>query len=161
VTNRQVPAIANPFSLIFGNFFANLFGDILNTVFPWQNLQATGEAASRSIAISDLQIKVAELQRARTEMAQKLKETVLLETLKLEEIAREFQGHQEIARREKARLQILTVSYRFGEGDTKTYLSELAGYDRSKMQTWREWSRLRSQLVRLRLVVFNTGEEGL
>jgi hypothetical protein len=159
VVSKTTPGIANPFSLIFGNFFANLFGDVLNTIFPWQNLQATGEAATRSIAISDLQIKVAQLQRGRTEMAEKLKETVLMETLKLEEIAREFQGHQEIARREKARLQILTVTYRFGEGESRAYLGELAAYDRSKIETWRHWSRLRAQLVKVKLLVFNTGDD--
>ncbi|MBR8829807.1 MAG: hypothetical protein Cpurp_01220 [Chlorogloea purpurea SAG 13.99] len=159
VVSKNTSGIVNPFSLIFGNFFANLFGDILNTIFPWQNLQSTGEAASRAIAISDLQIKVAQLQRGRTEMAQKLKETVLMEALKLEEIAREFQGHQEIARREKLRLQILQVSYRFGDGDSRAYLAELAAYDRSKIDTWRKWSRLRAQLIKLKLLVFNITEE--
>ncbi|MFM6323009.1 MAG: hypothetical protein ACKPGF_11350 [Microcystis panniformis] len=88
--NKDSPAIANPLTLIFGNVLGNIAGELLGGLFNWQGLQGGGEAVSRVIAIGDLQIKVAELQRNRAESANRLRELVLVETLKLEEIARDF-----------------------------------------------------------------------
>jgi hypothetical protein len=123
--NKDAPIVANPLTLIFGNVLGNVAGDILGGLFNWQGLQGGGDAAARSIAIGDLQIKVAELQRNRAEAANRLRELVLVETLKLEEIARDFQIQQEIARRERARIEIIRVSYRFGQGTSEGYLSQL------------------------------------
>ncbi|WP_206669378.1 hypothetical protein [Microcystis aeruginosa] len=69
---------------------------------------------------------MAELQRNRAESANRLRELVLIETLKLEEIARDFQIQQEIARRERARIEIIRISYRFGQGNSEGYLSQLS-----------------------------------
>ena len=80
----------------------DLAGQLFGKLFNWQGLITTQDATNRQIAIADLQIKVAELQRGRAEAAQKLRETVMLETLKLEEVAREFQIQQEIAKRDRA-----------------------------------------------------------
>jgi hypothetical protein len=156
--DKKSPGIANPLTLIFGNVLGNIAGELLGGLFNWQGLQGGGDAATRSIAIGDLQIKVAELQRNRAEAANRLQELVLTETLKLEEIARDFQIQQEIARRERARIQIIKVSYQFGEGSSEAYLSQLSAYDRQKASTWREWSRMRSQLVRVKILVLGVQE---
>ncbi|WP_206669375.1 hypothetical protein [Microcystis aeruginosa] len=101
---------------------------------------------------------MAELQRNRAESANRLRELVLIETLKLEEIARDFQIQQEIARRERARIEIIRISYRFGQGNSEGYLSQLSGYDRQKAQVWREWSRMRSQLTKVKILVIGVEE---
>lgn len=155
-TSKTDAGTANPLNFIFGNFFANILGNALQGIFNWQGLQSTGDVATRSIAISDLQIKVAELQRSRAQAADILREKVLIELLKLEEIARSFQIEQEIAKRDKARLEIIKVSYQFGEGNSESYLQQLSNYDRQKAATWREWSKLRSQLVKVKILVFGT-----
>ena len=156
--NKDSPLIANPLTLIFGNVLGNIAGELLGGLFNWQGLQGGGEAASRVIAIGDLQIKVAELQRNRAESANRLRELVLVETLKLEEIARDFQIQQEIARRERARIEIIRISYRFGQGSSESYLSQLSGYDRQKALVWREWSRMRSQLTKVKILVIGVEE---
>lgn len=156
--NKDSPAIANPLTLIFGNVLGNIAGELLGGLFNWQGLQGGGEAVSRVIAIGDLQIKVAELQRNRAESANRLRELVLVETLKLEEIARDFQIQQEIARRERARIEIIRISYRFGQGSSESYLSQLSGYDRQKALVWREWSRMRSQLTKVKILVIGVEE---
>jgi hypothetical protein len=156
--NKESPVIANPLTLIFGNFFGNLAGELLGGLFKWQNLQVSGDTASRSIAVADLQIKVAELQRNRSTTAERVREIVLLETLKLEEIAGDFQISQEIARRERARIEIIRVSYQFGQGSSESYLAQLSAYDRFKATTWREWSKLRSQLVKVKILVLGVQE---
>jgi hypothetical protein len=156
--NKDSPIVANPLTLIFGNFFGNLAGELLGGLFKWQDLQVSGDTASRSIAVADLQIKVAELQRNRAQTADRIREIVLLETLKLEEIARDFQISQEIARRERARIEIIRVSYQFGQGSSESYLAQLSAYDRFKATTWREWSKLRSQLVKVKILVLGVQE---
>ncbi|AIE76254.1 hypothetical protein [Synechocystis sp. PCC 6714] len=56
-----------------------------------------------------------------------------------------------IAKRDKQRLEIARVSYRFGEGDSERYLAQLSSYDRQKAATFREWSRLSSQVIKVKI----------
>ncbi len=149
----------NPFEIMLGNAASSILGFSLNTIFPIDRLFPQDGAMGRSIAIADLQIKVAELQRLKVEMREKIRESVLLEALKLEEIAREFQVQQEIAKRDRARIEINKVSYMFGEGNSESYLNQLSAYDRQKAGTWREWSRLRSQLVKVKVLVLGTDDD--
>jgi hypothetical protein len=50
-----------------------------------------------AIAISDLQVKSAELQQGRAELANKIREQVYLAAFGYDEAAREFQISQEVA----------------------------------------------------------------
>ena len=151
--------VVNPFRLLFGNTLAAYVGQGLAAVFNWSEFGANDAQQSRSIAIGDVQIKIAELQRNKAELTQKLREQVVVEVLKLEEIARNFQIEQAIAKRDKQRLEIAKVSYRFGEGDSERYLGQLSSYDRQKAATFREWSRLRNQVVQVKLLVLGSGED--
>lgn len=157
--NDKSPLINNPLTLIFGNVLGNLAGELLGNLFNWQGLQGSGETTTRSIAIADLQIKVAELQRHRVDAGEKIRELVLTETLKLEEVARDFQMQQEIGKRERARIEIIRISYQFGAGTSEGYLSQLSAYDRQKAAVWREWSRMRSQLVKVKILVLGTTDQ--
>jgi hypothetical protein len=149
----------NPFELIVTNLVSTFFGRGIASLIPIENLFPQEGAADRAISIGDLQIKVAELERLKGEVRDKLVQVVLEETLKLDEIVRDFQINQEIAKRDKARLTIIEVSYRFGEGDTASYLNELSKYDRQKAQAWKSWSQLRSQIAKVKLLVLGVGRE--
>ena len=118
------------------------------------------QAQQRAIAISDLQVKVAELQRGRTDIALKLRETVQLQVLEFDAAAREFQIAQVIAQREVTRMTLLEVEYRFGEGDTRTYLGNISSLDAQKAATLRSWTQMRSRLERIKLLVLGEREEG-
>lgn len=159
VSNGVEVPVNNPFRLIFGNLASALLGQGLGSLFNWQTTAANDAQQGRAIAIGDLQIKVAELQRNKAEIADKLRERVTLEALKLEELARDFQIEKEIAKRDKQRLDISKISYKFGEGDSKQYLAELSSYDRQKAATWRTWGRLRSQLTLVKILVLGNKEE--
>ena len=159
VSNGVETPVNNPFRLIFGNLASALLGQGLGNLFNWSAIAATDAQQSRSIQIGDLQIKVAELQRNRAEIVDKLRERVTMEALKLEEIARDFQIEREIAKRDKQRLEITKVSYKFGEGDSRQYLNELSAYDRQKAATWKSWGRLRSQLVLVKLLVLGNEDD--
>ncbi|AGF53718.1 slr6068 (plasmid) [Synechocystis sp. PCC 6803] len=153
VSNGVEPPVNNPFRLILGNTLSAFLGQGLGALFNWSDYAANDSQQQRAIAIGDIQIKIAELQRNKAELTQKLREQVVFEALKLEEIARNFQIEQEIAKRDKQRLEIAKVSYRFGEGDSERYLNQISAYDRQKAATFREWSRLRSQVITVKLLV--------
>lgn len=118
------------------------------------------QAQQRAIAISDLQVKVAELQRGRTDIALKLKETVQLQVLDFDTAAREFQIAQVIAQRESVRMQLIEVGYRFGEGNTEGYLGQMSAMDGKKAATLRSWTQMRSRLERIKLLVLGERDEG-
>ncbi|NEQ24657.1 MAG: hypothetical protein F6K28_37230 [Microcoleus sp. SIO2G3] len=138
----------------------------INTVLSFIGLplfrQASGGDAAtqqREIAIADLQVKVAEVERSRAEMANDLREEVILQVLEFDTIRREFQISQEVARRSTLRLQILDLNYRFAVGglNTPEYLAEVNSLDQQKAQTFRAWARLRTQLTRIKLLVMSEG----
>lgn len=122
-----------------------------------------GDAATqqREIAISDLQVKIAEIENKRGELANAIREQVMLQVLDFDQIRREFQIAQEVGRRATLRLQILEQNYRFAVGgmDTPRYLTELSNLDQQKAQTFRAWARLRSQLVRVKLLVLGSDSQ--
>lgn len=151
--------VTNPFRLLFGNALSAYLGQGLAAVFNWSEFGANDAQQAQSIAIGDVQIKIAELQRNKAELQQKLREQVVFEVLKLEEIARNFQIEQAVAKRDKQRLEIAKVSYRFGEGDSERYLNQISSYDRQKAATFKEWSRLRNQVVQVKLLVLGSGED--
>ncbi len=116
------------------------------------------ETQRNAIAISDLQIKVAELQRGRAELAQKIREQVYLAAFDYDEAAREFQISQEVAKRDASRIQLLQVEYRFGDGDTNNYLNSLNSLDSRKAQTYRSWAAMRSRIEKIKLLVLGVEE---
>ena len=120
-----------------------------------------GDAAaqSRSIAIGDLQVKLAEIQNKRGDLADTIREKVILSVLDFDVMRRDFQISQEIARRDTSKMKLIEVGYRFGEGETTAYLNQLSSLDKQKAETFRAWSKMRSQMARIKLLVLGAGEE--
>ncbi|MDV2997630.1 MAG: hypothetical protein N4J56_007335 [Chroococcidiopsis sp. SAG 2025] len=116
------------------------------------------ENQRNAIAISDLQVKSAELQRGRAELANKIREQVYLAAFEYDEAAREFQISQEIAKRDAVRMRLLEVEYRFGGGDSNSYLGSLNGLDSRKAQTYRAWASMRSRIEKIKLLVLGVEE---
>jgi len=120
-----------------------------------------GDAAaqSRVIAIGDLQVKLAEIQNKRGDLADTIREKVILSVLDFDVMRRDFQISQEIARRDTSKMKLIEVGYRFGEGETTAYLNQLSSLDKQKAETFRAWSKMRSQMARIKLMVLGAGEE--
>ncbi len=114
------------------------------------------QAQGRAIAISDLQVKLAEIQHGRAELASQIKEKVTLAVFDFDTSRREFQISQEVAKRESARMQLIEVEYRLGQGDSNSYLAQLTSLDAKKAQTFRAWASLRSQMEKIKLLVLGT-----
>jgi hypothetical protein len=122
---------------------------------------AGGDAATqqRVIAIADLQVKVVEVENKRGDLAAKIRETVILQVLDYDQLRREFQIGQEIARRQGLQHRILEIEYRLGQGETTQFLGSLNALDRQKGEAFRVWARLRAQMARVKLLVLGAGEE--
>jgi hypothetical protein len=116
-------------------------------------------AQSRQIAIADLQVKVAEVEKQRADLADKIREQVMLQVLDFDVLRRDFQVAQEISKREVLRQRLIEVDYRFGQGETTQFLGNLNALDRQKAETFKAWARLRSQMARIKLLVLGAGEE--
>jgi hypothetical protein len=116
------------------------------------------EAQRNAIATSELAIQLAQLQRGRAEAAQKIREQVYLVLFEFDDRRREFQIAREVAKREQARVRLVVVRYRFGNGTTDSYLATLNAFDGKKAQTYRAWAGVRSSLEKLKLLVLGVEE---
>ncbi|PNJ91823.1 hypothetical protein CEP13_16445, partial [Cylindrospermopsis raciborskii C03] len=96
---------------------------------------ANEEANRNAIAISDLQIKIAELQRARAQLADTTREKVAISLVKFDEARTDFQIAQVIASRSVDQFKIFEKQYLTGDSNTETYLGKLNQLDRTKAQT--------------------------
>lgn len=115
-----------------------------------------GDAAAqtRQIAIADLQVKVATVEKERAELADKIKELVTQQVLDFDVIRKDFQVAQEIARREVIRGKLRQIDYRYSTKiSTDSYLSSLSSLDNVKANSYRQWARLRNQLAKIKLLV--------
>lgn len=110
----------------------------------------------RAIAISDLQVKLAEIQRGRAELADKVKEKIVLAVFDFDASRREFQISQEIVKRGAHRMRLYEVDYRMGIGVSDSYLNELSSLDKQKAQTFKAWTSLRAQLETIKLLVLGS-----
>ena len=155
-----------------GGFLNNVLGIFTSPVSTINNLLSaigipflrslTGgnqEQRQAAIAISDLRVKVEELRKSKEEIALKTRDSVLFAVLEFDVRAREFQIQQAIARREIQRFELYKVSYRFGQSSTESYLSQQSSLDKQKASVLREWSQMRSQLERIKLIVLAVIEE--
>jgi len=82
-----------------------------------------------------------------------MREQVTLTVLDFDTMRREFQVSQEVAKREKLRVKLLEVDYRFGLYNSNSFLANLADLDRQKAIAFSQWARVRTQLAKIKLLV--------
>lgn len=121
--------------------------------------QTNARAQQTAIAISDLQVKVAQIEQEQRKVEQAIREEVVMQVLDFDQGRREFQISQEIARRSVTQHQLLEIDYRFSDQiDSVAYLGNLSELDQRKAATYREWAKLRSQLARIKILVLGVPE---
>ena len=149
--DRLLSAIGNPLNAI--NEALGLIGiPLIRGV-----TQTNARAQQTAIAISDLQVKVAQIEQEKRKIAETLREQVMLEVLEFDATRREFQISQEIARRATVQHRLLEIDYRFSDRiDSVTYLGRLSELDQTKASTYRAWARLRTRLARIQMMVLGS-----
>jgi hypothetical protein len=108
---------------------------------------------SRAIQISDLVVKVAEMERIKTEVGAKTREKIQQLMLEFDVLAREFQAEQAIASSESKSFKLYAVTYAAGDGDTNIYLNRKGQLDKTKLQVFKYWARVRGQITLIKTVV--------
>ncbi|MGF1567503.1 MAG: hypothetical protein ACFCVD_05455 [Nodosilinea sp.] len=151
--DRLLSAISNPLNAI--NEALGLIGiPLIRGV-----TQTNARAQQTAIAISDLQVKVAQIEQEKRKIAETIREQVALEVLEFDATRREFQISQEIARRATVQHRLLEIDYRFSDRiDSVTYLGRLSQLDQTKATTYRAWARLRTRLARIQMMVLGSQE---
>jgi len=161
-TAGQPPRKRGFLDKLLGVLSVSGINDVLSLIGVPLFRNATGgdaAAQSRSIAIGDLQVKLAEIENKRGDLAAKIREQVIISVLDFDVVRRDFQISQEIAKRSVTKMKLIEVGYRFGESDTESYLNQLNALDAKKAETFRTWARMRSQMARIKLLVLGAGEE--
>jgi hypothetical protein len=139
-----------------------LVNDLLNVIgIPLLRRYTGGNQENKqaAIAISDLRVKTEELRKSKEEIAIKTRDSVLFSVLEFDVRSREFQIQQAIAKREIQRFELYKVSYRFGNSTTEAYLGQQSSLDKQKASVLREWTQMRSQLEKIKLLVLANLEE--
>ncbi|WP_238360828.1 TolC family protein [Iningainema tapete] len=112
-------------------------------------------AQSRAIQISDISVKVAELQRSRAQLAETIREKVATSLVKFDEARTDFQTSQIVTARATQQFQIYAVRYTRGNSDTELFLSRQNQLDHTKSQTYSAWARMRRALFEIKLLVLS------
>jgi hypothetical protein len=114
---------------------------------------ANTEANRNAIAISDLQIKVAELQRARAQLADTTREKVAIALVKFDEARTDFQVAQVVGARAINQFKVFELRYIRGNNDTELYLAKQSQLDKTKADTYSAWAKMRRSLFEIKLLV--------
>lgn len=116
------------------------------------------DAQRNAIAISDIQVKVAELQRSRAQLADQIRGKVAESLIKFDEARTEYQTSQVVASRAADQFKVFEIRYVRGNSDTETYLLRQNSLDNQKAQTYRSWAKMRRSLFEIKLLVLSVKE---
>jgi hypothetical protein len=113
------------------------------------------QAQQRAIAISDISVKVAELQRGRAQLADTIRDKVAIALVKFDEARTDFQTSQVLSARAVQQFQVFELRYVRGNSDTETYLARQNQLDNVRANTYSAWAKMRRSLFELKLLVLN------
>lgn len=116
------------------------------------------EAQRNAIAISDIQVKVAELQRGRAKIADEIREKVAVSLVKFDEARTDFQTAQIVGARAIHQFELYRRKYNRGNNDTEGFLAQKSKLDKEKAQVYTAWAKMRRNLFELKLLVLSVKE---
>jgi hypothetical protein len=140
---------------LFSNPFSVLDDLLLAVGVPIlkSNFGGSDAQQSKTIAISELTVKVAEMERGKLEIVNKAKEKIQQLVLDFDTAAREFQAEQAIVRSETKTFKIYAITYAAGDGDTHIYLTRKEQLERAKLKVFKDWAKLRAQISNLKNLI--------
>jgi hypothetical protein len=113
------------------------------------------QAQNRAIQISDIQVKVAELQRSRAQLADTIREKTIQALINFDEARTNYQTSQIIVSRSVQRFRVYELRYIWGHASTEDYLSHQNQLDSEKAQVYSNWAKMRRQLFQIKLIVLS------
>ncbi len=125
----------------------------------FEGSQGGGDSAqTRAVQISDIQIRIAELQRERAKLADEVRDKVAKALVDFDEARTEFQTVQVVSQRSIEQFQVYEIRYVRGNSDTESYLAHQNSLDHTKAQTYAAWAKMRRSLFQVKLLVLNVQE---
>ncbi len=125
----------------------------------FEGSQGGGDSAqTRAVQISDIQIRIAELQRERAKLADEVRDKVAKALVDFDEARISFQSSQVLATRSLQQFQVYEIRYVRGNSDTESYLARENSLDHTKAQTYEAWAKMRRSLFQVKLLVLNVQE---
>lgn len=109
-------------------------------------------------ANADLQIKLAQLEKNKLEIAIALKGKVQDALITFEQLKDEASLQTTIVRREEVRGKLIEIGYRMGESSTIEQIARLNEFDRKKIIASQAKSKMRSQALRIQRLVKGVGD---
>lgn len=109
-------------------------------------------------ANADLAIKLAQLEKTKSEIAIAIKGKVVDAVMAFEGMKDEADLQSTIVRREQVRAKLIEISYRMGESSTIEQIARVNDFDRKKVIAAQMRSRLRSQALRIQRLVKGSGD---
>ncbi|MHC5821856.1 MAG: TolC family protein [Nostoc sp.] len=113
------------------------------------------DAQRNAIAISDIQVKVAELQRSRAQLADTIRDKTAESLISFDEARTDFQTSQVVGSRAIDQFKVFELRYVRGNSDTETYLTRQNTLDNQKAATYRAWAKMRRSLFTIKLLVLS------
>ncbi len=113
------------------------------------------DAQRNAIAISDIQVKVAELQRSRAQLADTIRDKTAESLISFDEARTDFQTSQVVGSRAIDQFKVFELRYVRGNSDTETYLTRQNTLDNQKASTYRAWAKMRRSLFTIKLLVLS------
>lgn len=117
--------------------------------------RATSDANQTKNAQSnaDLQIKLAQLEKTKLEIAIALRGKIQDALITFEQLKDDANLQNTIVRREEVRAKLIEIGYRMGESSTTEQIARLNEFDRKKISASQSKSRMRSQALRIQRLV--------
>ncbi|MFM7888750.1 MAG: hypothetical protein ACKPCM_19125 [Pseudanabaena sp.] len=144
--------LQNSRPLAFGEIRTSLESRLLFEALPTIiSGRATSDAnqTRNNQANADLAIKLAQLEKTKSEIAIAIKGKVTDAVIAFEQIKDEADLQSTIVRREEVRSKLIEISYKLGESSTIDQIARLNEFDRKKIIAAQLKTRLRSQALRI------------
>jgi len=113
---------------------------------------------NRAVQITDVQIRIAELQRERAKLADEVRDKVAKALIDFDEARVGFQTAQVLATRSVKQFEMYQTRYVSGENDSEAFLAHINALDHVKAETYASWGKMRRSLFQIKLLVLNVQE---
>jgi hypothetical protein len=136
----------------------NALFNVIGIPFFQATTGGNADAQRNAIAVSDISVKIAELQRSRAQLADTIRDKVAISLVKFDEARTQYQTSQIVGMRSTEQFKIYELRYVRGNSDTEAYLARQNQLDNQKAAVYESWAKMRRSLFEIKLLVLSVKE---
>jgi hypothetical protein len=136
----------------------NALFNVIGIPFFQATTGGNADAQRNALAVSDIQVKIAELQRSRAQLADTIRDKVAVSLVKFDEARTQYQTSQIVGMRSTEQFKIYELRYVRGNSDTEAYLARQNQLDNQKAAVYESWAKMRRSLFEIKLLVLSVKE---